>query len=37
MMNFEDLIKDVATMERVVKIVNGLWNGTVRLISNPFV
>lgn len=35
MMNFEDLIEDVATMERVMKIVNGLWNGTVRLISNP--
>ena len=32
---FEDLIKDEATMERVIKIVNGLWNGTVRLISSP--
>ena len=32
---FEDLIKDEATLERVMKIVNGLWNGTVRLISNP--
>ena len=33
--NIMDLIRDEATMERVVKIVNGLWNGTVRLISNP--
>ena len=35
MENIMDLIRDEATMERVVKIVNGLWNGTVRLISNP--
>jgi hypothetical protein len=32
---FADLIKDESTLERVMKIVNGLWNGTVRLISNP--
>ena len=35
MENIMDLIRDEATTERVVKIVNGLWNGTVRLISNP--
>lgn len=35
MENIMDLIRDEATMERVIKIVNGLWNGTVRLISNP--
>jgi hypothetical protein len=35
MENIMDLIRDESTMERVVKIVNGLWNGTVRLISNP--
>ena len=35
MENIIDLIRDEATMERVVKIVNGLWDGTVRLISNP--
>ena len=35
MIYFEDLIKDEATLERVMKIVNGLWNGTVRLISSP--
>ena len=35
MENIMDLIKDEATMERVAKIINGLWNGTVRLISSP--
>ena len=36
MQNITDLIwKDQSTMERVVKIVNGLWDGTVKLISNP--
>ena len=35
MENIMDLIRDESTMERVIKIVNGLWNGTVRLISNP--
>lgn len=35
MENIMDLIRDESTMERVVKIVNGLWNGTIRLISNP--
>lgn len=35
----EDMIKLIHAnqliMEYVMKIVNGLWNGTVRLISNP--
>lgn len=35
MTNIMDLIKDEATMERVIKIVNGLWNGNVKLINNP--
>ena len=35
MQNITDLIwKDQSTMERVVKIVNGLWDGTVKLISS---
>ena len=34
--NISNLIyKDPSTMERIAKIVNGLWNGTVKLISNP--
>ena len=36
MMNLGELIwNDQSTMERVCKIVNGLWDGTVKLISNP--
>ena len=35
MIDIMNLIKDEATMERIIKIVNGLWNGTVKLISNP--
>lgn len=36
MKNITDLIwKDQSTMERIVKIVNGLWDGTVKLISSP--
>lgn len=36
MKNITDLIwKDHSTMERIVKIVNGLWDGTVKLISSP--
>lgn len=35
MENIMDLIRDESTMERIIKIVNGLWNGTVRLINNP--
>ena len=35
-MNLGELIwNDQSTMERVCKIVNGLWDGTVKLISNP--
>lgn len=36
MKNISNLIyNDPSTMERITKIVNGLWNGTVKLISNP--
>ena len=35
MIDIMNLIKDEATMERIIKIVNGLWNGTVKLINNP--
>ena len=36
MKNITNLIyKDPSTMERIAKIINGLWNGTVKLISNP--
>ena len=32
----EELVyNDPTTMERVVKIVNGLWNGTVNIIKSP--
>lgn len=35
MIDIMNLIKDEATMERIVKIINGLWDGTVKLINNP--
>lgn len=36
MQSISELIwEDQSTMERVVKIVNGLWNGTVKLINHP--
>lgn len=36
MKNISNLIyNDPSTMERITKIVNGLWNGTVKLINSP--
>ena len=35
MIDIMNLIKDEATMERIIKIVNGLWDRTVKLINNP--
>ena len=33
--DINELIKDTSTMERIVKIINGLWSGVAKLISNP--
>lgn len=36
MQNISDLIhKDASTMERIIRVVNGLWDGTIRIINNP--
>ena len=35
--NLGDLVyNDPSTMERLVKIVEALWNGTANLVENPF-
>lgn len=34
-MIFEDFIGDAVAAERICKIVNGLWDGTVRLAKEP--
>lgn len=34
-MNIYELLKDHSTMERIMKIIQNIWNGTVNFINNP--
>lgn len=35
MVNISEMLEDYPTMERIIKIVQALWNGTAKLISSP--